>query len=66
MPLYKKKPLELVPPPTGVAPDTEVFQISFTGEVFLTYEYVAFFYYDARHASKAFGHSATVKSFTSF
>lgn len=38
MPLYKKQVVEKVPMPQAVHPESEVFVISFTGEVFRSYE----------------------------
>lgn len=45
MPLLKRKHVPLVPFPKeledgSIAPDTEVFQLKATGEIFLHYEYV--------------------------
>jgi hypothetical protein len=45
MPLLKRRQVALCPLPPGledgtVPPDTEVFQLKATGEIFLDYEYV--------------------------
>jgi hypothetical protein len=39
MPLYNKKPVELIPPPDDLRKGEEVFVIRFTGEVFREYQY---------------------------